>query len=56
VALERVPTVVTPDAVAVWPRTPEPVRGSGGYARRVVDLLTPAPDLRLGTRRARGEW
>jgi hypothetical protein len=47
VALERVPTVVTPDVVAVWPRIPEPVRGSGEYARRIVDLLAVVPDLRL---------
>ena len=46
VALERVPTVVTPDVVAVWPRIPEPVRGSDEYAR-IVDLLTLIPDLRL---------
>jgi SnoaL-like domain len=44
---ERVPKVVTPDVVAVWPRIPEPVHGSGEYARRIVDLLTLAPDLRL---------
>jgi SnoaL-like domain len=47
VALERVPTVVTPDVVAVWPRIPEPVRGSDEYARRIVDLLALVPDLRL---------
>jgi hypothetical protein len=47
VALERVPSVVTPDVVAVWPRIPEPVRGSGEYGRRIVDLLTMVPDLRL---------
>ena len=47
VALKRVPTVVTPDVEAVWPRIPGRVRGSGGYARRIVDLLAVVPDLRL---------
>ena len=58
VALERVPTVVTPDVVAVWPRIPEPVRGSDEYARRIVDLLAVVPDLRLelGEHAAGGEF
>jgi len=47
VALKRVPTVVTPDVEAVWPRIPGRLRGSGEYARRVVDLLAVVPDLRL---------
>ena len=47
VALERVPTVVTPDVEAVWPRVPGRLRGSGEYTRRVVDLLAVVPDLRL---------
>src|SRR5215217_6223255 len=45
VALKRVPTVVTPDVEAVWPRVPGRVRGRGEYARRIVDLLTVVPDL-----------
>jgi hypothetical protein len=58
VALEHVPTVVTPDVVAVWTRIPEPVRGSGEYARRIVDLLALVPDLRLelGEHAAGGEF
>ena len=47
VALKRVPTVVTPDVEAVWPRIPGRVRGSGEYAQRIVDLLAVVPDLRL---------
>ena len=47
VALKRVPTVVTPDVEAVWPRIPGRVRGRDEYARRIVDLLTVVPDLRL---------
>src|SRR3712207_6382031 len=47
VALKRVPTVVTPDVEAVWPRVPGRLRGSGEYARRIVDLLAVVPDLRL---------
>ena len=46
-ALQRVPTVVTPDVEAVWPRVPGRLRGSGEYARRIVDLLALVPDLRL---------
>jgi SnoaL-like domain len=57
-ALKRVPTVVTPDVEAVWPRIPGRVRGSGEYARRIVDLLAVVPDLRLelGEHAARGEF
>ena len=57
VALKRVPTVVTPDVVAGWPRVPGRLRGSGEYARRIVDLLTVVPDLRLelGEHAASGE-
>jgi hypothetical protein len=47
VALSRVPTIVTPDVVAVWPRIPGQARGPGEYAGRVVDLLTLVPDLCL---------
>lgn len=47
VALRRVPRIVTPDVVAIWPRSPGAVRGPEGYAGRVVDLLTLVPDLRL---------
>ena len=47
VALKRVPTVVTPDVEAVWPRVSGRLWGSGEYARRVVDLLAVVPDLRL---------
>ena len=47
VALKRVPTVVTPDVEAVWPRIPGRVRGRDEYARRIVDLLTVVPDLHL---------
>jgi hypothetical protein len=47
VALERVPTVVTPDVEAVWPRAPGRLRGSGEYVQRIVDLLAVVPDLRL---------
>jgi SnoaL-like polyketide cyclase len=47
VALKRVPTVVAPDVEAVWPRVPGRLRGSGEYARRIVDLLAVVPDLRL---------
>ena len=47
VALKRVPTVVTPDVEAVWPRVPGRLRGSGGYAQRIFDLLAVVPDLRL---------
>ncbi len=47
VALKRVPTVVTPDVEAVWPRVPGRLRGSGEYAQRIVDLLAVVPDLRL---------
>jgi hypothetical protein len=47
VALKRVPTVVTPDVEAVWPRVPGRVRGRDEYARRIVDLLTVVSDLRL---------
>ena len=46
-ALKRVPTVVTPDVEAVWPRIPGRLRGSGEYAQRIVDLLAVVPDLRL---------
>ena len=46
-ALKRVPTVVTPDVEAVWPRIPGRVRGRDEYARRIVDLLAVVPDLRL---------
>jgi hypothetical protein len=58
VALRRVPTVVTPDVEAVWPRVPGRLRGSGEYARRVVDLLALVPDLRLelGEHAAGGEF
>ncbi len=58
VALKRVPTVVTPDVEAVWPRVPGRLRGSGEYARRVVDLLALVPDLRLelGEHAAGGEF
>jgi hypothetical protein len=57
-ALKRVPTVVTPDVEAVWPRIPGRLRGSGEYARRVVDLLAVVPDLRLeiGEHAASGEF
>jgi hypothetical protein len=47
VALRRIPTVVTPDVTAVWPRIPGRVQGHAEYARRIVDLLTLVPDLRL---------
>ena len=58
VALKRVPTVVTPDVEAVWPRVPGRVQGSGEYAQRIVDLLTVVPDLRLelGEHAANGEF
>ncbi len=58
VALKRVRTVVTPDVEAVWPRVPGRVRGSGEYARRIVDLLAVVPDLRLelGEHAASGEF
>src|SRR3712207_2221353 len=58
VALKRVPTVVTPDVEAVWPRIPGRLRGSGEYARRIVDLLTVVPDLclELGEHAANGEF
>jgi len=58
VAIKRVPTVVTPDVVAVWPRIPGQARGPGEYARRVVDLLTLVPDLRLelGEHASSGEF
>ena len=58
VALKRVPTVVTPDVEAVWPRVPGRLRGSGEYARRIVDLLAVVPDLRLelGEHAANGEF
>ena len=46
-ALKRVPTVVTPDVEAVWPRIPGRLRGRDEYARRIVDLLAVVPDLRL---------
>ena len=44
VALRRIPTVVTPDVTAVWPRIPGRVRGHAEYARRIVDLLTVVPE------------
>ncbi|MBX6374537.1 MAG: ester cyclase [Acetobacteraceae bacterium] len=47
VALKRVPTIVAPEVVAVWPRIPKEVRGPAAYAQRVADLLTLVPDLRL---------
>ena len=58
VALKRVPTVVTPDVEAIWPRVPGRVRGRDEYARRIVDLLTVVPDLRLevGEHAASGEF
>lgn len=58
VALERVPTVVTPDVEAVWPRIPGRLRGRCEYARRIVDLLALVPDLRLelGEHAAGGEF
>jgi SnoaL-like domain len=58
VALRRVPTVVTPDVEAVWPRIPGRVRGHAEYARRIVDLLALVPDLRLelGEHAANGEF
>ena len=58
VALKRVPTVVTPDVEAVWPRVPGRLRGSGEYAQRIVDLLAVVPDLRLelGEHAASGEF
>ena len=45
--LRRIPTVVTPDVIAVWPCIPERVQGRAEYAQRIVDLLTLVPDLRL---------
>ncbi len=58
VALQRIPTIVTPDVEAVWPRVPGRLRGSAEYARRVVDLLALVPDLRLelGEHAADGEF
>ena len=58
VALKRVPTVVTPDVEAVWPRIPGRVRGRDEYARRIVDLLTVVPGLRLelGEHAASGDF
>ena len=58
VALRRIPTVVTPDVTAVWPRIPAPVRGHAEYAHRIVDLLTLVPDLRLelGEHATNGEF
>ena len=58
VAMGRVPTVVTPDVTAVWPRVPGLVRGRDEYVRRIVDLLTLVPDLRLelGEHAASGEF
>ena len=47
VALRRIPTVVTPDVEAVWPRVPGRLRGSAEYAQRIIDLLALVPDLRL---------
>lgn len=47
VAFKRVPTIVAPDVVAVWPRGARPVRGPHEYAQRVADLLTLVPDFRL---------
>jgi hypothetical protein len=47
VAAERVPQVVAPDVVGYWPRASEPVRGREEYSRRIIDLLTLVPDLRL---------
>ena len=48
VALRRIPTLVTPDVTAVWPRIAGRVQGHAEYARRIVDLLALVPDLRLG--------
>ena len=58
VALERVPTVVTPDVEAVWPCFPGRLRGRDAYAERIVDLLALVPDLRLdlGEHAADGEF
>ena len=58
VALRRIPTVVTPDVEAVRPRIPGRVRGHAEYARRIVDLLTVVPDLRLdlGEHATNGEF
>lgn len=58
VAFKRVPTVVTPDVEAIWPRVPGRVRGRDEYARRIVDLLAVVPDLRLevGEHAASGEF
>ncbi|GGC68851.1 hypothetical protein GCM10011504_53440 [Siccirubricoccus deserti] len=58
VALRRVPTVVTPDVTAVWPRISGRVQGHAEYAQRIVDLLTLVPDLRLelGEHAANGEF
>lgn len=58
VALQRVPTVVTPDVEAVWPRFPGRLRGRDAYAERIVDLLALVPDLRLdlGEHAADGEF
>ncbi len=46
-AMRRVPTITDPDVEAVWPRSRHPVRGPEAYAKRVADLLSLVPDLRL---------
>jgi hypothetical protein len=39
--------ILADDIVGYWPGQHEPVRGLDGYTRKIADLLTAYPDLRL---------
>jgi hypothetical protein len=47
IAAARVPQVVTPDIVGVWPRASRHVNGVDAYTRRIVDVLRLLPDFRV---------
>jgi hypothetical protein len=46
IAAQRVPQVVTPDVIGVWPRASRHVVGVDAYTRRIVALLELLPDFR----------
>ena len=45
IAMQRVPQIVTPDIVGVWPRASKHVVGVDAYTRRIVGVLRLLPDF-----------
>ena len=45
IAMQRVPQIVTPDIVGIWPRASKHVVGTDAYTRRIVEVLRLLPDF-----------